>query len=524
MLTPDPRWFEITEFDRQAFDRFVSKSHPLVIAEREIDWEAFRPILAEFYSSIGQPALDPVRLLKLEFLRYHHGLSDRQVLARAESDLSYRYFLQVGYSFRMPHASVLCRFRGRLGTEGFERVFHQVVAQARQAGLVKDRLRLKDASHVVASIAVPTTLALIAQIRDRLLNAGETSDPEGAKGHRLEAELIRQRTKDDRDEVRLEARVKHLEDILEWSRALVENHSSTSKPPKDSTDSPDPPEPSDPTVGKLRELQKLAEKILHDHDHPGEGKRTLSVVDPDARRGKHGAFYDGYLTDILLDADSEIITNVHVLEACGDEARDAIKLLREEQAAHGNRIESLSMDGIGFHGEVLDELEGINGLGIAAFVPPKPQTGGRFKNTEFQLAADGNHLTCPAGETSTCRSESSTGWTYRFAKTVCASCRFLAQCLGKRPLKNGRTVTKSRFDETYQRVRERAKTPEYAAIRREHPKVERKLNEILNHQQGRRTRYRGLEKVQIAHYMTCLVVNAKRLMKLLLLRPSEADR
>jgi uncharacterized protein YdbL (DUF1318 family) len=48
---------------------------------------------------------------------------------------------------------------------------------------------------------------------------------------------------------------------------------------------------------------------------PKANRKTLSVHDPEARRGKHGEFYEGYLTDILMDADSEIITQINVLEA-----------------------------------------------------------------------------------------------------------------------------------------------------------------------------------------------------------------
>jgi len=102
----------------------------------------------------------------------------------------------------------------------------------------------------------------------------------------------------------------------------------------------------------------LARKILLDRDQPDAARKTLSVNDPEARRGKHGEFYDGYLTDILMDADSGIITQIKVLEAGGDEARDAVDLVRAEQAAHGNQIEGLSIDGAGFNGQMLRELEG----------------------------------------------------------------------------------------------------------------------------------------------------------------------
>lgn len=215
MLVDEPFRYRITDFDREVFARFVPDDHPLVLAEERIDWASFRELLTEYYSSnLGQPAIDPVRMLKLEFLKYRHQLSDQQVIARVTTDLAFRQFLQVGYIFRPPDPSSLCRFRARLGEEGFGKVFDALVAQARQAGLVKDRLRLKDASHVVASIAVRSTLTLVAQIRDRLLKAAEAFDAAWAAGQQIEVGMLRARTKEQQDASRLEVRVTHLQSWL----------------------------------------------------------------------------------------------------------------------------------------------------------------------------------------------------------------------------------------------------------------------------------------------------------------------
>ncbi len=68
--------------------------------------------------------------------------------------------------------------------------------------------------------------------------------------------------------------------------------------------------------------------------------------DLEARRNKHGEYYDGYLLDLSLDADSELICGIDVLPANSDEAANAKKLIESEEAAHGNDIESLSIDAI----------------------------------------------------------------------------------------------------------------------------------------------------------------------------------
>jgi len=54
----------------------------------------------------------------------------------------------------------------------------------------------------------------------------------------------------------------------------------------------------------------------------------------------------------------------------GNEAADAVELIRQEEAAHGNDVQALSIDGVGFNGPVLRELEDPDGLNIDTYVPP----------------------------------------------------------------------------------------------------------------------------------------------------------
>jgi transposase len=90
--------------------------------------------------------------------------------------------------------------------------------------------------------------------------------------------------------------------------------------------------------------------------------------------------------------------------------------------------------------------------------------------------------------------------------------------------KFGKVVRKNDYEPEYQRAREREQTERYAQIRKRHPAVERKINEVMNHQGGRRARYWGIVKVRCQQYMTVLTVNAKRMVKLLLRgeRPAHA--
>ena len=89
------------------------------------------------------------------------------------------------------------------------------------------------------------------------------------------------------------------------------------------------------------------------------------------------------------------------------------------------------------------------------------------------------------------------------------------QCLEKPPASCGRTVIKNQYDDQYRRMRAKAETAPYAAVRSEHPKIERKLSELVRRHGARRTRYRGLFKVLCGQLLAALAANVKRIVHLL---------
>ena len=82
---------------------------------------------------------------------------------------------------------------------------------------------------------------------------------------------------------------------------------------------------------RLEQTLRLAHKVLADREHPEAGDAVASLEDPDARFGRHCGPYCGYLLDILVDPDSEIITSVNVPAFHGEEAADAAVLVRQEE-------------------------------------------------------------------------------------------------------------------------------------------------------------------------------------------------
>ncbi len=135
MLSPDrDRLFRIREQDRSFYGALLPKEHPLLDALELIPWDSFVPELEAFYCPHrGQPAVTPLIMFKLEFLRYFCRLSDREVMLRGQTDVLFRWFLQIPVIYRLPDASLLPKFRGRLGAAGFKKLF-RAPGQLRASG------------------------------------------------------------------------------------------------------------------------------------------------------------------------------------------------------------------------------------------------------------------------------------------------------------------------------------------------------------------------------------------------------
>jgi len=497
----------LSEQDQLIFDILVPVDHYLRQVQALVDFERYRAMMAGCYHATdGRPTNDPVVLPTIGFLQTHYTLSDREVLAAIQVNLAFRFFLNLALTDTLPHPSLLTVFRARLADSLYQQIFDRVVRQARAAGLVKDRLRLKDATHVIANIAIPSTIRLIAQMHDRLLSTAEPFAPEHVSAERAHALAIRTATTDLSDEERLLARVTHLRQIVAWVDLLSRD---LGRLPQE----PFPPRPA------LVDALALAHKLLADRDNPEGGDRVVSIQDVDARRGMHGAYFTGYLLDVALDADSQIITALEVLPANADEAADATALIHHEETIHATDIQILSLDKAGFRGELLREWQNPDTLGLEVVVPPiRIEPTPYYTAQDFTHAAEAKTLRCPGGVSTQRRTRNrvNTGWKYTFPHDDCAMCPLQERCPKQVAKANGRIVVMNDYAAEYTAARQKVTTPGYQQVRHQHRAIERKLAEVVRQHDGRRARYRGRARTGIQYLLTGLVINVKRMVRLLL--------
>jgi hypothetical protein len=79
----------LSSFESWLYDTVVPQDHYLRKAAMVVPWDDFKEVLAPFYcQDVGRPPIPPVVMLKLEFLRFHHNLSDREVITNCGRESS----------------------------------------------------------------------------------------------------------------------------------------------------------------------------------------------------------------------------------------------------------------------------------------------------------------------------------------------------------------------------------------------------------------------------------------------------
>jgi len=131
----------------------VPQNHLLRGIDRCLDFGGLREHLAEHYSQIGRPSIDPELMLRMLIVGYCYGIrSERRLCEELHLNLAYRWFCRLSLEDSVPDHSTFSKNRhGRFRDSGvFRWLFDEVVRRCMAAGLVKAEGFAVDASIVAA--------------------------------------------------------------------------------------------------------------------------------------------------------------------------------------------------------------------------------------------------------------------------------------------------------------------------------------------------------------------------------------
>lgn len=143
-------------FDEQfQLERLTQLKDPLVKLEQYIDWKIFAPILnvvfskPENHSNAGRPPFDRVMMFKVLILQSLYSLSDDAMEFQINDRLSFKRFLGLKSSDRVPDSKTIWKFRETLIQEGvIEALFHRFNQALDDQSIFANTGQIVDASFV----------------------------------------------------------------------------------------------------------------------------------------------------------------------------------------------------------------------------------------------------------------------------------------------------------------------------------------------------------------------------------------
>jgi len=472
-------------FDRYVYENHVPQDHELVRIDREVDFSFVEAETKDLYrEDFGRPSWPPEVLFRMLFLEYYSNLSDVQVSEQCIYNMLYRWFVGLKVGEATPDDTTLVVFRRRLGEERLERFFKKINEQAKALGLLVGRHKILDATHVIANVAIPSTVGLLRQARKKVLRVIGKKYPVCAR--KLE-ESYREGDSQGR-----RATEEELVKEVELTRAFFSEAKGRYT------------EGTDQIITEMEEMLYGEEKVA-------------SLVDPDARWGYKDEDHPfcGYKVHIGCD-ESELVTSVDVLSGNENEgAEKNVRSLLEKEREQGMGHEAVVADALYDSSEnrkAIHEEKTTEGEPVKAYIPSRQKE----KNLDrFRYEMKRDRVICPVKQLSIGKSPHEQGHLYYFSVESCRNCPYQEDCP---PLNEGRV--RVFVSEDYQ-LKLLDENPERKEALKKRPLIERRFGGGKKWLGLGRARYWGKAKVAIQALMTFLVMNVKRMVKLLQIRKEE---
>lgn len=120
---------------------------------------------ADLFSTRGQPAAAPWRLVLVTLMQFAEGLTDRQAAEAVATRIDWKYVLGLELTAPSFDYSVLSEFRDRLlHGEAEQRLLEAMLNRFRELGLLRGRGRQRsDSTHVLAAVRLLNRLELVGE-------------------------------------------------------------------------------------------------------------------------------------------------------------------------------------------------------------------------------------------------------------------------------------------------------------------------------------------------------------------------
>ncbi|WP_296559205.1 IS1182 family transposase [uncultured Acetobacterium sp.] len=498
---------QLDMFDHIIFEKLVPKDHLLIKIDSIIDFSFIYDLVKDQYSSIGRGSKDPVMLVKIFLLEYLYRLSDVEVVKRIQTDIVFRWFLNLGINDTVPDDTTISFFRvQRLTEEHFEAFFTEIVKKCIEKDLIRTNRFIIDSTDVAANVNYPSIKKLARIAFNKVIQAvTEFNEPLAAEiAAAIESELDQAYETSEKVNWR-----KHFEITQNYLDKLYIK-----------------------TYDELQHNQKYLEAFglcydLLDQYTNNKKDKIVSIVDPDARVAHKsvGNVKKGYKNHIIIDEDSEIILASSQTPFNVGDGKKLKELIQKTETQVGLKPKELSADKAYGETENRAFLKDNKIISNIAFYEESTRENDYFKMKDFIFSDDFKTVTCPNGKSTEIfkikheKAHNRDMKEFQFNTKDCSQCPLIEQCIYR--LKNGKYHQKSRHVTVYLRHdavltdKARVAAPEFTIAYNKRYKIERRFATMVRNHGLRRCRYIKLRGAKIHITMANLACNIVRMVSLL---------
>ncbi|WP_236860051.1 IS1182 family transposase [Candidatus Formimonas warabiya] len=473
------------------YDIVVPQEHLLRKIKEHIDFSFVNPMLRKQYcENFGRPAKEPEMMFKLMFLKKMYDLSDEKLISGAQTDMAYKYFLDLDPEAEMIDPSLLTKFRKTRITEDIlEDMLRETIRQGIEKGIIKSTAIIVDSTHT-NSAARPKTVTQVLR---------ELSKQFRRKIYREMIELSEKFPEKPSETAELAEEIEYTYHLLENVKEDILQSEKIS----------------------LIELYERIKELLDTQ----RIREIRSKNDEDARFGHKTATstFFGYKSHLAM-SEERIITGIEVTHG-GEADCKQLPALLEKSQNNGVEVKEIIGD-MAYVSE--DNLDTCEEDGVMLFAKTNSAVAAAAASSldeGFSFNKDAGLLQCPAGELAMrvekrAAENGNTYLRYVFSKVKCRKCPLWEQCrVGKSKAKE-RSYSITQPNEK-NRLRLEFEAGEYFRERLKiRHRIEEKNGEMkVAHGLGKADSV-GLDAMRLQTYFTAFVVNVKRIVKLSALNPA----
>jgi transposase len=476
---------------QELYDIVIPKDNLLRRIKENIDFSFVNPMLRKQYcEKFGRPAKEPEMMFKLMFLKKVYDLSDERLIGSAQTDMAYKYFLDLDPEAEMIDPSLLTKFRKTRITEDIlEEMLRETIRQAIERGLIKSTAIIVDSTHTNANAKAKSPTRILRELSKQ-----------------LRREIYREM-------IDLTERFPEKPDITaDLAEEIAYTYRLLDSVGKEILQS------------EKSSLIALYERIkeLLDTDRIRE---IRSKADEDARFGhktSNSSFF-GFKNHIAM-SEERFITGIEVSDGSVDDGKQ-LETLIEKSQANGITVKEVIGDMAYVSQknlEVCEERKAIlvakTNTAVAAAVATPIAEG-------FCFNKDAGLLQCPAGELAK-RVEKrkaengNTYFKYVFSKVKCKKCSLREQCRVGKSKAIEWTYSITRPSEKNHARLEFEASEEFRERLKIRHRIEEKNGEMKVAHGLTRADSTGLAAMRLQMYFTAFAVNVKRIVKLMELNPA----